>query len=825
MLMLIAEVNGQIPFQRVYGGSGFDNSADFKQTSDSGYILLGHTLSFGAGSNDIYIVKTDQAGDTIWTRVYGGASADVGASVIQTSDGGYLIAGTTFSFALGILGDMFLIKTNSMGDTTWTRTYGDNLDESANSVIQTSDGNYVLCGSTENFGAGSYDVSLLKIDVNGDTIWTKTYGRAGVDNGVVIRETSDGGLIIAGSMDSLGLGNYDALLIRTDQNGDTLWTKTYAGPVDEYFNDVQETSDGGFICVGVTDSYGAGSLDYYVVRTDSLGDTLWTKCYGSSNIDFLNSVIETPDNGFLLAGHTNGHGSGIFDIYLIKINNVGDTLWSKVYGGTQNENVQTIINDVVGGYTMFGHTRSAGAGFSDFYLIHSDVNGDNQTGCNFSSTITKINGTSLTIGGGLDVGYGITITDTFATASIGSPALDSVICSGCFTLTGGYIYTVSLYTGSFDYIGKGANTLHWDFGDGDTSIVNSPQHTYAGNGSYNVCLTVTNPCTTVVVCKTVVVNCVLSISKFGFADSSLTVTFTDSSSNASTWFWDFDDTKISLLQYPTHTFTASGTYNVCLITSNLCGFDTSCQLVTVICMLPVADFSYNDVGFIVNFSDSSDETLSWMWDFGDSITSNMQSPVHVYSGSGNYDVCLIVTNNCGKDTLCKTITICTPPTANFGYITSGRKVTFSNLTSDIDSLSWDFGDGNTDTSQNPVHTYASNDDYVVCLTVYNICNADTQCDTITVFFNSVMEPLTEPAILIYPNPFITELTIEITNLPQIKSEEVYFTMYNLVGKAMKTIKLESDLEKITLNDLPPGFYFYKISNLNGVVHSGKLIKE
>jgi hypothetical protein len=148
---------------------------------------VGHTSSFGAGAYDVYLVKTDSRGDTLWTRTYGGAEVDEGYSAEQTADGGYIIAGKTYSFGAGGV-DVWLLKTNAAGDTIWTRTYGGPDDEVGSSVQQTTDGGYIVGGITNSFGAGGYDFYLIKTGGSGDTVWTRTYGGSRADLGHVVRQ-------------------------------------------------------------------------------------------------------------------------------------------------------------------------------------------------------------------------------------------------------------------------------------------------------------------------------------------------------------------------------------------------------------------------------------------------------------------------------------------------------------------------------------------------------------------------------------------------------------------------------------------------------------
>jgi len=358
-------------WERTYGGSDDDYGESVAQTSDGGYIIAGKTSSFGAGYSDVYLVKTDCDGDTLWTRTYGGSYNDGGYSVAQTSDGGYIIAGYTDSF--GGERNVYLVKTDAAGNTLWTRNYGGSDDVVGLSVAQTSDGGYIIAGWTTSFGAGESDFYLVKTDGDGDTLWTRTYGGSSGDYGYSVAQTSDGGYIIAGATSSFGAGNYDVYLVKTDAAGDTLWTRTYGGDADDVGYSVTQTSDGGYIVAGETYSFGTGwTQDVYLIRTDMSGDTLWTRTYGGIDNDCAYSVIQATDSGFIVAGYTNSIGAGYFDFYLIKTNSSGDTLWTRTYGGSNDDYGRSVAQTSDGGFIIAGGTSSFGAGGEDIYLIKTD---------------------------------------------------------------------------------------------------------------------------------------------------------------------------------------------------------------------------------------------------------------------------------------------------------------------------------------------------------------------------------------------------------------------------------------------------------------------
>jgi len=359
-------------WERTYGGSSNDWGYSVTQAIDGGYIIVGATNSFGTGGGDVYLVKTDTNGDTLWTRTYGGSKEDAGYSIAQTTDGGYIIAGMTKSFG-DTLGDVYLVKIDSDGDTLWTSVYGGSGFDYGHSVKQTTDGGYIIAGIAESPGTGYCDVYLIKTDTNGDILWTRTYGEIYDDWSYSVAQTTDGGYIIAGMTNSIiGGGYYDVYLIKTNSGGDTLWTRIFGANFYDRGESVAQTSDGGYIVAGRTESFGAGYYDIYLIKTDSDGDTLWTRTYGGIDDDWGNSVEQTTDGGYIIAGMTVSFGSGRGDVYLVKTDADGDTLWTRTYGGSNYDCASSIAQTSDGGYIVAGFTSSSGAGYFDFYLIKTD---------------------------------------------------------------------------------------------------------------------------------------------------------------------------------------------------------------------------------------------------------------------------------------------------------------------------------------------------------------------------------------------------------------------------------------------------------------------
>lgn len=363
----------QITFEKTYGGALADVARTVRQTPDGGYMVAGWTWSFGVALSDVYLVRTDSLGNTLWDTTYGGGSYDAAYSLEPTSDGGYIMAGYTRSSGAG-LSDVYLIKIDSLGGLLWDTTYGGDSTDVGHSVQQTLDGGYIVAGETRSFGAGLSDVYLIKTDSVGNVLWDSTYGGSLDDVGYSVKQTPDGGYIVGGNTSSFAV-NGDIYCIKTDPLGNTVWDTTYGGGSYDEGHSVGLTSDGGYVVAGRSFSFGAGLGDVYLVKIDTLGDILWDTTYGGDSSDIGYSVQQTPDQGYIITGYTLSFGGGSFDLYLVKTDSTGTTLWETTYGDTADDRGRCVVQTMDGGYAVTGYTRSFGAGVNDFYLIKTDANG------------------------------------------------------------------------------------------------------------------------------------------------------------------------------------------------------------------------------------------------------------------------------------------------------------------------------------------------------------------------------------------------------------------------------------------------------------------
>ena len=369
------DANGNLQWTKTIGGPKDDWGRSLIQTSDGGYAIAGFTSSFGAGQADVYLVKLDANGNLQWTKTIGGPESEGGYSLIQTSDGGYAIAGYTASFGAGQL-DVYVVKLDANGNLQWTNTIGGPKGEEGHSLIQTSDGGYAIAGKTNSFGAGDYDVYVVKLDANGNLQWTKTIGGENEDWGSSLIQTADGGYAIAGYTVFLGAEPpFNVYFVKLDANGNLQWTKTIGGPHFDVGNSLIQTSDGGYAIAG--DTGPPGEWDIYVVKLDAKGNLQWTKTIGGPHFDVGNSLIQTSDGGYAIAGTTGSFGAGNGDVYVVKLDAKGNLQWTKTIGEKDWDEGHSLIQTSDGGYVIAGSTSSFGfgAGGADVYVIKLDKNG------------------------------------------------------------------------------------------------------------------------------------------------------------------------------------------------------------------------------------------------------------------------------------------------------------------------------------------------------------------------------------------------------------------------------------------------------------------
>ncbi len=356
--------NPYIIWNQTFSFAQWDSGYSLIACSDGGYLIVARTVT--DTNSDFLTIRTDANGNQLWNRTFGGPDHDYPYQGIECSDGGFAIIGYTDSFGLST-GAVVLLRYDASGTLLWYQTYDGSSSDYGYSLTEFSGGGYLLTGYTYSYGVNG-DMWLIHVDSSGTHLWNRTYGGAAYDAGRSVIECSTGGFAIAGRTSSYGVGT-DVWLVRTLADGTAIWNTTYGGSNYEEGNQLIETADGGFAVVGTTGSYGAGSGDGWVVRTNDTGIALWNQTFGGANNDEYYSIIECSSGGFVVVGQTFGFGPGFYDATLNRINSAGQHLWNLTVGGIESDAGYSVVKATTGGYVFVGYTQP-GPSETDVWLVY-----------------------------------------------------------------------------------------------------------------------------------------------------------------------------------------------------------------------------------------------------------------------------------------------------------------------------------------------------------------------------------------------------------------------------------------------------------------------
>jgi len=357
LLIISIHVFGQTPpdtlWTKTFGGDMPDYAISVQQTLDGGFITLCKTSSFGSGYTDIMIIKTDENGNEQWQQTFGGSETEYAGDIKQTTDGGYIIVGTTESYGSDY-NKIWLIKTDEFGNELWNQLYGD-YDNRGKSVVQTSDGGYMIAGATWITGNNNYfDALLIKTDENGNEEWSQTYGNSLWDEALHIEQNENDDYVICGLQ-----GEAQGWFFKTDSSGNLLWSQTYSVLGHTYISHFIKTNDQEYILVGTT--YSAES-DILVVKTDENGNEIWTQTIDLSDYDESSSICEAGTDGYIIAG------TSYNEIVLINIDNDGEEIWNQTYS-FGSASTSTSIRTIDDGYIVSGSFLPIGSEFMSCLLM------------------------------------------------------------------------------------------------------------------------------------------------------------------------------------------------------------------------------------------------------------------------------------------------------------------------------------------------------------------------------------------------------------------------------------------------------------------------
>ncbi len=399
-----------IQWQKCYGGSSAESLNSIIITTDSGFIAAGFSYSNdgdvsghhgGYDTMDAWVVKVDKLGAIQWQKSYGGTNDDQANCIIQTNDGGYIFAGTTYSNDGDVLlnhglADYWVVKIDIVGTIQWEKSYGSTGSEIVTTIIQTNDGGYIVSGSSggTNDGDvtgnhGDWDYWIIKIDSVGHLLWEKSYGSDSADNETSIIQTLDGGYIMSGMTmanngDVSGFhGGFDYWVVKIDNTGSIQWQKCYGGiGVDQAYKIIQ-TSDSGYAIAGVSNANSDdvtgnhGYYDYWIVKTDNSGTIQWEQSYGGFAREYASSIIQTSDHGYAIigssyanGGEVTGNHGGNDDIWFVKIDSFGGIQWENCFGGSGSDIGVDLIQTIDNGYLIAGNTTSNDGDVTGWYGVY-----------------------------------------------------------------------------------------------------------------------------------------------------------------------------------------------------------------------------------------------------------------------------------------------------------------------------------------------------------------------------------------------------------------------------------------------------------------------
>jgi parallel beta-helix repeat protein len=384
--------------QKAFGGMKDDVGRKVIETADGGYAIIGTTYSFGAGGSDVFLIKTDENCNMEWNQTYGGPEDDSAYSIRQTSDYGYIIAGTTESYGAGS-SDIWLVKISEGGIHEWSKTFGTKYSEEGYDILELDDG-YLILGTIELssiIGAGNINVWLIKTDRSGGKKWDNNFGGDLTEYGFSLSQTLEGGFVIGGATRSTGSGGFDVWRLKFSPELATEKENLYGSIGNDYGYSCFQTSDGGYMIGGSTNSYGAGGYDALLIKTNHVGAFTWNKKYGGTKDDYCYSMIRAYDGGYILAGATESFANGGDDFWIVKADSLGNMKGQLPIGGTGNETAYSVIETYDGAYVMAGYTDSYGSGGKDVFLVKTRSPDATTTTTTTTTTISSIATTTTTL--------------------------------------------------------------------------------------------------------------------------------------------------------------------------------------------------------------------------------------------------------------------------------------------------------------------------------------------------------------------------------------------------------------------------------------------
>ncbi len=484
-------VRGQQKYQRAIGGNMYDYGQHGKVTSDGGVVMTGSTFTYGAGDADVFMVKLDSNGILEWSRAFGTTGMEIGNCILEVKSGGYMIAGYTEPSLGSGNQDVYVIRTDNNGNVIWTKTFGGSNNEEAFSAIETADGGFAIVGWTLSYGFAG-DVYLIRLDSAGSLLWSRRYGsNISEERGLSVSLCKNSGFAIAGNTWSFGAGWNDVYLLRTDSAGALLWSATYGGSNMDEGNFVMENSGLDLLVAGRTSSFGSGSFDMYLLATDSAGNMKWSRTYGGTAEEVAYEIIGLSGGNYAMTGWGNSSG---WDANLLKLDTLGNVIWAKGYGGSSDDYGRMVNQCSDGGFVVGGATLSFGPGSADLFVVKTDASGN--SGCNqvtnsptvtFPATIAAFQATSDSI---------LNLSANFVTIVDSSLADSVTICFSTCNFQAGFSWSpANICVGDtvlFSSTGTGGQSFEWQINGVTFDSVANPAYGFNNSGNFTITLFVSD---------------------------------------------------------------------------------------------------------------------------------------------------------------------------------------------------------------------------------------------------------------------------------------------------------------------------------------------
>lgn len=359
-----------------FGNTGEEEALALVGGPSGSWAIAGWTNSTALGANgtDMCLVNVKSDGDIDWYNIFGGAGDQEAKAMDRTVDGGYILAGYTLT---GTYKDALIVKVTPLGVQSWSNDFGGGDDDELFAVQQVSGGGYIVAGLSKSSGAGDADFYLVKTLSDGTVDWDQVYGNTVNEAAYAVRQTADGGYILVGSAEIVGAALTDMYVVKTDASGVLQWSSGFGSPTGyDDARDVLQTSDGGYLVLGMTTGAGTTNADVYLVKLNAAGMVQWSKTYGGVSDDKGTAIVPAHGGGYILVGQTKSYGKGQWDVYMIKVDASGVKQWERVFGGGSDDAGHAVAASSDGGYVMAGATMSYGIGAGDFYAIKTDGNGN-----------------------------------------------------------------------------------------------------------------------------------------------------------------------------------------------------------------------------------------------------------------------------------------------------------------------------------------------------------------------------------------------------------------------------------------------------------------